>query len=134
MKKSLAYFVGFAAFFVAGTACAQSKPAAAPWYERFTFGSEYDSGVNAWSPRGETKANVKVSPKSRWGVSFGMQQPKQSLSDRRNGQTSAGAFYDVNKNIRVGGGVVIPDSALEQDKKDKNKRGPSVKIESAFRF
>lgn len=136
VKKTLALAFGLAAFFAAGTACAEGKNTTptAPWYERFTFGSEFNSGVNAWTPRGESKANIKVSPKSRWGVSFGVQPSKQSPVDNRNGQTSAGAFYDINKNLRVGGGVVIPDENINQDKKDKNKRSPSIKIESAFRF
>lgn len=134
MKKLLALVVGFAALSVAGTACADAKnTASAPWYERFTFGSEFASGVNAWAPRADSRANVKVSPKSRWGLSLGVQPSRQNPADVRRGQTSAGAFYDVNKNIRVGGGVVIPDENAYRERND-DKRKPSVKIESAFRF
>lgn len=132
------------AAFMASSAFADSKPsvprsngqAAAPWYERFTFGSEVDSGVNAWTPRGESKASLKFSPKSKWGVTFGMQEPSRGSSDLQKSQASAGAFYDFSKNFRVGGQVVMPQDALtplSPIKKDKQS-GPSVKVESAFRF
>jgi len=120
-----------------GEAMAQSRnsaaPSTAPWYERFTFGSEIDSGVNAWAPRGEPKATIRVSPRSRWGVTFGMQEESQRPLDRRNGQTSAGAFYDLTPKVRVGGQVVVPQDGAVNGSENRG-RGPSLKVESAFRF
>ena len=110
-----------------------NSPSTAPWYERFTFGSEIDSGVNAWTPRGEPKATIRVSPRSRWGVTFGMQEESQRPLDRRNGQTSAGAFYDLTPKFRVGGQVVLPQDGAT-NRTDSRSRAPSVKVESAFRF
>ncbi len=124
--------------FAAGSAYADSKPvshSAAPWYERFTFGSEFESGVNAWSPRSDAKASLKFSPKSKWGVTFGMKEQSQRPNDLQKGQTSAGAFYDLSKNFRIGGQVVLPqDNFSPVDRNKKDKSGPSVKVESAFRF
>lgn len=124
--------VSFAASCAASSAFAESK-AAVPWYERFTFSSEYDTGANSWSPRVQTKANVKVSPRSRWGVTFGMQEQSAQIPGyMRNSSTSAGAFYDFSKNFRIGGGVTVPYNNYND--KDKNANSPGVKVESAFRF
>lgn len=142
MKKFGLVLVSLAclgASFASGAAYADSKQtvtrSAAPWYERFTFGSEFDSGVNAWTPRGESKASLKFSPKSKWGVTFGMKEQSQRPNDLQKGQTSAGAFYDLSKNLRIGGQVVLPqDNFSPVDRNKKDKSGPSVKVESAFRF
>lgn len=154
VKKFLvkAFVIAGVAFSAAGTAhagprqnqpaaaqpAAQSSPShvAAPWYERFTFGSEIDPGVNSWTPRGEPKASIRVSPRSRWGVTFGLQEQSQRPNDQRNGQASAGAFYDVSPKIRVGTQVVVPQGAYGASEQERNnpRSKPSVKIESAFRF
>lgn len=139
-----------AVILVADSANAQQRPnnqnqnnAASPWYERFTAGSETDTGVNSWVPRSEPKANIRISPRSRWGVSFGMQEQPQRPTDNRNGQVSAGAFYDVSPKIRIGTAVVLPDGSVSVGKNGlttseqqlRNPRtAPSVKVESAFRF
>lgn len=141
-------FVAQAVFLIADSASAQQRQnqlnnSASPWYERFTAGSEVDTGVNSWLPRAEPKANVRISPRSRWGMSFGLQEQPQRPTDNRNGQVSAGAFYDVSPKIRVGTAVVIPDGSVSVGKNGlrtseqqlRNPRtAPSVKVESAFRF
>ncbi len=130
--------IASAVLMTAGDVCAQqavSDRSTAPWYERFTFGSEFKSNANAWTPRGETKATIKVSPKSKWGVTFGMEVQPTHPNDFNKGQTSAGAFYDFTKNFRIGGQVVVPEpqfNAADPNKKKKNS--PGVKVESAFRF
>ena len=141
------YLLAQAAVLVAGTAIAEPRQNAsanqAPWYERFTSGSETNSDANSWAPRGAPKANVRISPRSRWGVSFGLQEQSLRPNDRRNGQVSAGAFYDVSPQIRLGTAVVLPDGAVSVNKNGlsaspqqlRNPRtAPSVKVESAFRF
>lgn len=145
------YLLAQAAVLVAGAAIAEPRQSAqtnssanrTPWYERFTTGAEADTGANAWTMRNTPKANIKVSPRSRWGVSFGLQEQTVRPTDRRNGQVSAGAFYDVAPNIRVGTAVVVPDGAISVDRNGlrasaqqlRNPRtAPSVKVESAFRF
>lgn len=142
MKNKFGKALGIAlvAFFAATSAHAQSKQpnvqSTAPWYERFTFGSEFDTGVNAWTPRGEAKAIIKVSPKSKWGVTFGLQEQPKRPDDLRKGSASAGAFYEFTKNLRIGGQVILPEETINPIKKQKNEkdRGPSVKVESSFRF
>jgi hypothetical protein len=112
----------------------------APWYERFTFGSELREGANAWVPRGESTSAV-VDSRSRWGVTFGVsQEPRAALAPRA-GQpttrTSAGAFYQVSPKVRVGGAVTLPDEQLGVSAQRRNQnrtREPGVKIESAVRF
>ena len=134
--KTLAFAFATIVMMVGSNAVAEPRrvtlPSAAPWYERFTFGSELDSGVNAWSPRGEPKATIRLNPRSRWGVTFGMQEQSQRPLDRRNGGTSAGAFYDLTPKVRVGGQVTLPENGLNND--ELTTRSPSVKVESAFRF
>jgi hypothetical protein len=116
-----------------------SQPAQAPWYERFTFGSESREGANAWVPRGESPA-VVVDSRSRWGVTFGVsQEPRAALAPRAGqpaGQTSAGAFYQVSPKLRVGGAVTLRDEQLNaaQRRGQTRTREPGVKIESAVRF
>lgn len=117
-----------------------SQSAQAPWYERFTFGSEVRDGANAWVPRGELKAAVKVDPRSRWGMTFGVQQDATTAFTPRNGQNSgrtlAGAFYQVSPKFRVGGEVVVPNEQLgvSQSRERSQRREPGVKVESAFKF
>jgi hypothetical protein len=117
-----------------------SQSAQAPWYERFTFGSELRDGANAWVPRGELKAAVKVDPRSRWGMTFGVQQDATTAFTPRNGQNSgrtlAGAFYQVSPKFRVGGEVVVPNEQLgvSQSRERSQRREPGVKVESAFKF
>jgi hypothetical protein len=108
----------------------------APWYERFTFGSEFRYGSNAWVPRAEQRATVKLTPRSKWGVTFGVQPESQGSFLPRPRQTSAGAVYEVNPKVQVGGRVVIPDARLENGRRANDRRGlePGVKVESAFRF
>lgn len=142
MKNKVVKIISIAALALcaASNAYADNKQtnirSTAPWYERFTFGSEFDTGINAWTPRGETKATIKVSPKSKWGVTFGLQEQPKRPDDIRKGTASAGAFYDFTKNLRIGGQVVLPEETINPIKKQKNEkdRGPSVKVESAFRF
>ena len=115
-----------------------AQSAQAPWYERFTFGSEFGAGANAWTPRGEPRANVRVTPRSRWGVTFGLEREAQRPIDRTLGREgpTAGAFYQVSPKLRVGGAVTLPDQRLrpEDQRRDPNQRQPGVKVESAFRF
>jgi hypothetical protein len=148
----LTAFVGF----VAGVALAASGPAfaretrpaqaapaqqsaQAPWYERFTFGSELRDGANAWVPRGEARTAAVVNS-SRWGVTFGVNQEARPALAPRAGQSaaraSAGAFYQVSPKIRVGGAVTIPDEQLgvSQRREERKTREPGVKVESAIRF
>jgi hypothetical protein len=146
-------FVGFVAV-VALAACGpafarETRPAAAvpapqaaqaPWYERFTFGSELRDGANAWVPRGESRTSAVVDSRSRWGVTFGVNQEARAALAPRAGQStaraSAGAFFQVSPQFRVGGAVTIPDDQLgvSQRREDKKAREPGVKVESAIRF
>jgi hypothetical protein len=115
------------------------QTAQAPWYERFTFGSELRDGANAWVPRGESRTAAIVES-SRWGVTFGVnQEPRAPLAPRAGQSTtraSAGAFYQVSPKFRVGGAVTIPDEQLgvSERRNEKKAREPGVKVESAFRF
>jgi hypothetical protein len=110
--------------------------AEAPWYERFTFGSEFRNGSNAWVPRAEQRAAVKIAPKSRWGVTFGFQPESQNPFAPRSGQASAGAVYQISPKVQVGGRVVIPDGSLDRNRREAERKGlePGVKVESAFKF
>ncbi len=109
-----------------------------PWYERFTFGSELDSGVNSWNNRSGPRATVKVSPRARWGVTFGANEQPQKpnlTTPTPNASTSAGAYIDVTKNIRVGGEVSVQEiNEKNKDNRFNERKSPSVKVESAFRF
>lgn len=116
------------------------QAAQAPWYERFTFGSEVREGANSWVPRGESRTEAVVDSRNRWGVTFGVnQEPRAALAPRSGQSTtraSAGAFYQVSPKFRVGGAVTIPNEQLgiSQRRDDKKVREPGVKIESAVRF
>lgn len=115
---------------------ADSGRATAPWYERFTFGTETGESVNAWTPRGEPRASLRVAPQSRWGVSFGIDGASSALNDRRTGRPAAGAFYDLSPQVRVGGQVVLPERSRNavEDRIDPRGSQPGVRVESAFRF
>jgi hypothetical protein len=119
---------------------AAPQAAQAPWYERFTFGSEMRDGANAWVPRGESRTAAVVDSRSRWGVTFGVnQEPRAALAPRAGQSTasaSAGAFYQVSPQFRVGGTVTIPDEQLgvSQRRGERKPREPGVKVESAIRF
>jgi hypothetical protein len=114
--------------------------AQAPWYERFTFGSEVRDGANSWLPRGEARTAAVIDSKSRWGVTFGVNQEARAALSPRAGQSnvraSAGAFYQVSPKFRVGGAVTLPDEQLgvSQRGEERKAREPGVKIESAVRF
>jgi hypothetical protein len=114
--------------------------AQAPWYERFTFGSELRDGANAWVPRSELRTEAKVDSRSRWGVTFGVsEEPRPALAPRpgqNNARASAGAFFQVSPKLRVGGAVTLPDERLNATRRreDTKQREPGVKIESAVRF
>jgi hypothetical protein len=117
-----------------------SQTTQAPWYERFTFGSELREGANAWVPRGESRTSAVVDSRNRWGVTFGVNQETRAPLAPRAGQgstrASAGAFYQVSPQFRVGGAVTIPDDQLgvSQRRDSRKPREPGVKVESAIRF
>jgi hypothetical protein len=117
-----------------------AQPAQAPWYERFTFGSEVRDGANSWVPRGESHTAAVVDSRSRWGVTFGINQEARAALAPRAGQSnvraSAGAFYQVSPKFRVGGALTLPDEELgiSQRRDERKSREPGVKIESAVRF
>ena len=119
---------------------AAAQTTQAPWYERFTFGSELRDGANTWSPRGESRTAAIVDSRSRWGVTFGINQEARAALAPRAGQStaraSAGAFYQVSPQFRVGGAVTIPDDelGLSLRRDTKRQREPGVKVESAIRF
>jgi hypothetical protein len=111
----------------------------APWYERFTFGTETSSSTSISVPRAQPRSDLRVSPGSRWGVSFGVQEDASQRSNgqrQRSGQTTAGAFYEITPNVRVRGQVVVPSNAETEAwrRTDDNRRRPGLKVESAFRF
>jgi hypothetical protein len=124
----------------ASLANATSQTPQAPWYERFTFGSEMRDGANAWVPRGEARTSAIVDSRNRWGVTFGVNQEARAALAPRAGQSttraSAGAFFQVSPKFRVGGAVSVPDEelGLSQNRDKKKAREPGVKVESAFRF
>jgi hypothetical protein len=135
-------FASYGPVFAGEQKAAPTAPQAAqaPWYERFTFGSEVRDGANAWVPRGESRAAV-VDSRSRWGVTFGVsQEPRASLAPRAGqstARTSAGAFYQVSPKVRVGGAVTLPEEQLgvsARRDQQRRTREPGVKIESAVRF
>jgi hypothetical protein len=109
----------------------------APWYERFTFGSEQ---ARTSVPRAAPRSDVRVSPQSRWGVSFGVQEeptgPAMRSQQRERTRTSAGAFYEVSPRVRVGSQVVVPNQAEDEAWRANapRRRQPGLKVESAFRF
>jgi hypothetical protein len=115
-----------------------SLQAAAPWYERFTFGTESGSGANAWTPRAEQRSTLRVAPNSRWGLTFGMDPDAVRPTDPRGQRTSAGVSYDISPRVRVGTEVTLPARG-DQDA-DVRRRGqpraeePGVRVRSAFRF
>jgi hypothetical protein len=115
------------------------QAAQAPWYERFTFGSELRDGANAWVPRSESRTSAIVNS-SRWGVTFGVNQEARPALAPQAGQgtsrASAGAFFQVSPKVRVGGAVTIPDVQLgvSQRREERRAREPGVKVESAIRF
>jgi hypothetical protein len=91
-------------------------------------------------PRGESTSAI-VESRGRWGVTFGVnQEPRTALTPRPGQSTSrasAGAFYQVSPQVRVGGAVTLPDDQLgisSQRRNQNRTREPGVKIESAVRF
>jgi hypothetical protein len=124
----------------ANIAAANAGAPQAPWYERFTFGSEMRDGANAWVPRGEARTSAVVDSRNRWGVTFGVNQEARAALAPRAGQStaraSAGAFFQVSPKFRVGGAVSVPDEdlGLSANRDKKKAREPGVKVESAFRF
>lgn len=113
-----------------------TQQSAAPWYERFTFGSETASSATRWVPRSENLVSVPLSARSRWGVSLGVtpQQANRGLASPDNSKVSAGAYYQLSPRVRVGGAVNLPSAPREQEKQDPTSEGPGVRFESAFRF
>jgi hypothetical protein len=109
----------------------------APWYERFTFGTE---ASRSDVPRARPRSEVRVSPQSRWGVSFGVQEeptgPAMRSRQRERTGTTAGAFFEVTPRVRVGGQVVVPNQAEDEAWRasEPRRRQPGLKVESAFRF
>ena len=128
---------GFAMAQSTSAAQSQSQPSA-PWYERFTFGTQRGEGANAWVPRSEAKSTLRLSPQSNWGVTFGLDDqrrlPTTAGTDQR--RASAGAFYELRPGFRVGGSVELPTNSetRRQQRSEAVQRTPSVKIESAFKF
>ena len=116
----------------------------APWYERFTFGSETAGGANPRVPRAEQRARVPVAPQSRWGVSVGVDQPAVQSplpGSRTQGPTaSAGVTYNVTPRARVGAAVTVPTDPRQSDSRESRARDqrrpaePGVRVESAFQF
>lgn len=113
----------------------QDPAATAPWYERFTFGSD-PALSNRAAPRADLRPAVPITPRSRWGLTLGV--PAQSERPlAQPGRASAGAFYQVSPRLRVGGEVTVPQergfSDKSRDPRAKDE-GPGVKVEGAFRF
>lgn len=113
--------------------------APAPWYERFTFGTETSASTSISTPRAQPRSDLRVSPASRWGVSFGVQEDASQRvtgTRQRSGQTAAGAFYEITPNVRVRGQVVVPSNAETEAwrRTEDTRRRPGLKVESAFRF
>lgn len=113
----------------------QDPAATAPWYERFTFGSDPALSTRA-APGADLRPAVPITPRSRWGLTLGVPaQLDRPLAQP--GRTSAGAFYQVSPRLRVGGEVTVPQergfSDKSRDPRAKDE-GPGVKVEGAFRF
>jgi hypothetical protein len=112
------------------------QQSAAPWYERFTFGSETASSATRWVPRSDNLVSVPLSSRSRWGVTLGVtpQQRTPGAAGSDTSKVSAGAYYQLSPRVRVGGAVNLPSAPREQEKQDPTAEGPGVRFESAFRF
>ncbi len=113
----------------------QDPAATAPWYERFTFGSDPSLSTRA-APRADLRQAVPIAPRSRWALTLGL--PAQSERPlAQPGRASAGAFYQVSPRLRVGGEVSVPqDRGFSEKSRDPRAKdeGPGVKVEGAFRF
>lgn len=100
-----------------------------PWYKQFTVAPS--EGLNsAW---GNEVTQFHFSAGERWGFTLGFDQG-QAGPQFGSDDVTAGAFFDLNERITVGGEFRFssPEGdvfGLETDDKD-----PEIKFESAFRF
>jgi hypothetical protein len=142
----LALVGGVAALAVATPLCAQTiagkpaKPAAqsaAPWYERFTFGSDDSTNNSTFIPRSEPKVSLLLSPRSRWGftVATPIAPSPRYPNVAASVPSSAGAFYQLTPRLRVGGGVTLPTEQFTPGGRvTSSAREPGVKLESSLKF
>lgn len=113
----------------------QDPAATAPWYERFTFGSDPALSTRA-APRADLRPAVPITPRSRWGLTLGVPAQAERAQGQA-GRASAGAFYQLSPRLRVGGEVTVPqDRGFSEKSRDPRAKdeGAGVKVEGAFRF
>ena len=90
------------------------------------------SDENRWGlPKGQEKS-FQWSNKGRWGVNVNVEEPVGREPDRKD--VEAGAFFSINKQLRVGGTVRLDEKASERRVQRPEEREPRVRLETKFRF
>lgn len=95
----------------------------------FTVRSE----VSAVAPQGPAKSLKWDARKGRWGLTLNVEQP--DARDVQLNDVQAGAYFSLNRSLRVGGAVALGErEALRSTKPENHAGSPRVKLETAFKF
>ncbi|WP_019960431.1 NtrZ family periplasmic regulatory protein [Woodsholea maritima] len=100
-----------------------------PWYKQFTVAPS--EGLNsAWGNEG---TQFHFSAGERWGFTLGFDQ-SQAGPQFGSDDVTAGAFFDLNERITVGGEFRFSSPEGDVFGLETENKDPEIKFESAFRF
>jgi hypothetical protein len=111
-----------------------------PWFQRFTFGSDYSNDANGWSSgavQGDSQSMRVTTEGKHWGMTLGVRDKKDwaplGQSATRD-KVSAGAFYNLTPRVRFGGEMTLESKGGSTPLSGGSGVEPGVKFGSAFRF
>ena len=90
------------------------------------------SDENRWGLPKASEKSFQWSNKGRWGVNVNVEEPVGREPDSKD--VEAGAFFSINKQLRVGGTVRLDEKATERRVQRPEEREPRVRLETKFRF
>lgn len=90
------------------------------------------SDENRWGLPKASEKSFQWSNKGRWGVNVNVEEPVGREPDGKD--VEAGAFFSINKSLRVGGTVRLDEKAAERRVQRPEEREPRVRLETKFRF
>jgi hypothetical protein len=122
------FAVGAALLIGAASSAAHAETAKSKAID-FTVRSE----VSAVAPQGPAKSLKWDARKGRWGLTLNVDQP--DARDVQLNDVQAGAYFSLNRSLRVGGAVALGErEALRSTKPENHAGAPRVKLETAFKF
>jgi hypothetical protein len=115
------------------------QPVGKGWIDKLSLTKSAERPILPLAPIQTDQLNLSWNAGGNWGLTFGLTNREENDVLPRE-ELKAGAYFQVNPNFRVGGGVSLNGETLRgaaegwKDSRSPKEAEAGVRIESAFKF